>query len=225
MRSAPAAITRRTLFAVVGGGAAAVAVGVALRTIDEPAAAEALSEATATATTSTAEETPVDRQLAYLFAHFEDEQSAEYGYFEGNDCANFTSQSLLARGWQQDADWWYSHDVDGAELTSPDGSVAYGAAWISSTALRNYLLAHPELGTELNDDARDQVKLGDVVQFDWDLSGDRDHTGVITRIETDDAGRVSLYYAGHTDNTDYRSVDEAITSLHPGAAAYYWSLS
>lgn len=170
-------------------------------------------------------ETAVDRQLAFVLANYDADESEEFGHFEENDCANFASQSLLARGWEMDEDWWYSHDLSRSDLVSDDGEVAYGAAWISSTALMNYVLDHPERGTALDDSERDRVALGDIVQFDWDRSGDRDHTGIVTRIETDADGTIAIYYAGHTDDTDFRSVDWAITEYHPGAAAHYWSVA
>ena len=86
-----------------------------------------------------------------------------------------------------------------------------------------FMEAHPELGTALTDDERAKVEPGDVVQFDWDGSGDRDHTGVVTRVATVN-GRTKVFFAGHTNDSDYRDVDVAITKDHPGGAAYYWSL-
>ena len=37
-------------------------------------------------------------------------------------------------------------------------------------------------------------------------------------------GSITILYAGHTDPTWDRSVDWAITELHPGGVAYYWSI-
>ena len=54
----------------------------------------------------------------------------------GNDCVNFTSQSLIARGWTMDAEWSFS-------------AGQYSAAWASSTAFAAYLTAHPERATPL----------------------------------------------------------------------------
>ena len=68
------------------------------------------------------------------------------------------------------------------------------------------------------------MKPGDVVQFDWDGTGDRDHTGVVTRV-AHDGGRIRIAFAGHTKDSDYRDVDDAITVDHPGGTAYYWSLA
>ena len=68
------------------------------------------------------------------------------------------------------------------------------------------------------------MKVGDIVQFDWDDSGDRDHTGIVTSVTTEADGSITIHYAGHTDATFDRSVDWAITELHPGGVAYYWSI-
>ncbi|HEY9365701.1 MAG TPA: amidase domain-containing protein [Agromyces sp.] len=157
----------------------------------------------------------VAAQLSYAFEHWDDTESDTFGYLDDNDCVNFTSQSLLARGWAEDDDWWYDESGD-----------AYGHAdaWISSTAMRDYLEEHPERATALTDDERSSVKVGDVVQFDWDDSGDRDHTGIVTSVETELDGSITILYAGHTDPTWDRSVDWAITELHPGGVAYYWSI-
>ncbi|RXZ48885.1 CHAP domain-containing protein [Agromyces fucosus] len=157
----------------------------------------------------------VAAQLAYAFEHWDDTESDTFGYLDDNDCVNFTSQSLLARGWAEDDEWWYDESGD-----------AYGHAdaWISSTAMRDYLEEHPERATALTDDERASVKVGDVVQFDWDDSGDRDHTGIVTSVETEPDGSITILYAGHTDPTWDRSVDWAITELHPGGVAYYWSI-
>jgi hypothetical protein len=157
----------------------------------------------------------VHAQLTYVRAHWDETTSDRFGFLLENDCVNFASQSLLARGWEPDDEWWY--DEDGDPYSSSD-------AWRSSTALMWYLEDHPERATALTDDQRDQVEVGDIVQFDWDDSGDRDHTGIVTEVETGDDGEVRINYAGHTDATWDRSVDWAITEYHPGGVAYYWSI-
>ena len=154
----------------------------------------------------------VDRQLQYVLTYWKD-YNPEYQRLGTTDCVDFLSQSLLARGWKQQGSWTHAEQVE----TS-------GGAWISSTMFRDFMTAHPELGSPLTDDERSKVRLGDVVQFDWDGTGDRDHTGVVTRITTE-GGRTRIGFAGHTLDSDYRDVDEAITKDHPGGAAYYWSLA
>jgi hypothetical protein len=158
--------------------------------------------------------TPVDRQLSYALAHWQDYNTAEYETLGTTDCVNFTSQTLLQRGWKQDDEWYYG---DGSVLDA-------SASWRSSTAFRDWLESRPDLATALDDTQRDQIVPGDVVQFDWDQSGDRDHTGVVTRVEHTDAG-TKIYFAGHTLDSDFRDVDTAITVDHPGGLVYYWHLT
>jgi hypothetical protein len=152
-------------------------------------------------------------QVDYVLQYWSDYNDEEWGVLERNDCVNFASQSLVVRGWEQSSQWYHGGDP----YTS-------SASWRSSTAMRNWLASRPDLATALDDDQRDQVQLGDLVQFDWDNSGDRDHTGVVTRIERSSQG-VKVYFAGHTLDSDYRDVDVAITKEHPGASVYYWRLA
>ncbi|MCD5348279.1 amidase domain-containing protein [Agromyces sp. H3Y2-19a] len=227
----PRALPRRAV--LIGGGVAAVAAtGGALAWLfgqsPAPSAASADSidaatarptpgaDARADSTVAAAAVSPaVAAQLAYLRAHWQDTSSEEFGYIDENDCVNFASQGLLARGWTEDDEWWYS--ADGDPWASSD-------AWISSTVLRDYLELHPERATALDDTQRSLVKPGDLVQFDWDGTGDRDHTGTVTAVVVGADGAVSIEYAGHTDATWDRTVDEAITEIHPGGVAYYWSI-
>ncbi|MGR0320642.1 amidase domain-containing protein [Agromyces sp. ZXT2-3] len=174
--------------------------------------ADAGSEAELVADTTS--DPDVLAQLDYALEYWSDYNVEEWGVLEGNDCVNFTSQALVARGWSQTDEWYHGGD--------PYSS---SASWRSSTAMHEWLAAHPELATPLDDADRDRVQLGDVVQFDWDRSGDRDHTGIVTRIERGDDGEVRIAFAGHTKDSDYRDVDVAITVEHPGAEVYYWSLA
>ena len=154
----------------------------------------------------------VQAQVDYALEYWKD-YNPEYGVLGITDCVNFASQTLIARGWQQD-DEWYN-----------DSANIYNASdtWRSSTSMRDWLATRPDLATPLDDTQRDQVEVGDIAQFDWDNSGDRDHTGIVTKIERTAAG-TKIYFAGHTLDSDYRDVDTAITIDHPGGTAYYWSL-
>ena len=153
-----------------------------------------------------------DRQLQYVLRYWKRYNPA-FAPLGSTDCVDFTSQSLLVRGWKQQGAWRHAADV-----------YRSGPAWISSTAFRDFMAAHPELGSPLTDAQRSRVRLGDVVQFDWDRSGDRDHTGVVTRIMRS-GGRIRIGFAGHTQDSDYRDVDTAITKDHPGGRAHYWRLA
>lgn len=152
----------------------------------------------------------ITAQIDYALAHWNNYNRA-YGVIPGNDCVNFASQSLIARGWAMDGEWSFNA-----------GTRQSSAAWDSSTAFAAYLAAHPERATPLTDDQRAQVKVGDVVQFDWNSSGDRDHTGIVTRVDKS-AGGVAIYYAGHTSNTIYKSVDESLANA--GGTVSYWSIT
>ncbi|MET0725035.1 MAG: amidase domain-containing protein [Leifsonia sp.] len=145
-------------------------------------------------------------QTAYVLSHWTD-YNPDFISLDGNDCVNFTSQGLLARGWTMDGEWWYN-----AGATS--------APWVSSTAFSAYLSAHPERATYLGDNRVD-VKVGDVVQFDWDRSGDLDHTTTVTRVDHTDNG-VKVYVAGHTKDSDFWDVDEALAT--GGGTAVFWSI-
>jgi hypothetical protein len=142
----------------------------------------------------------IDAQRDYVLAYWSDYNSDAYQVISGNDCANFTSQSLVARGWTMDDGWYF----DAATGQS-------SASWTSSTAMRDWLLTRPDLATPLDDSQRSLVKVGDIAQFDWDGSGDRDHTAVVTRVERTEAG-TRVWVGGHTKDADYWDVDEALAS-------------
>ncbi|MFK4730374.1 amidase domain-containing protein [Agromyces mediolanus] len=151
----------------------------------------------------------IDAQLGYVLAYWSDYNTDGYTVISGNDCANFTSQSLIARGWTMSGDWYYDA-----------GTGAMSASWSSSTAMRDWLLGRPDLATPLDDSQRAQVKVGDIAQFDWDASGDRDHTAIVTRVERSDAG-TRIWVGGHTKDADYWDVDEAIAG---GGTVNYFSV-
>lgn len=199
-------------------------VKVAVDASDATAAAEASTEAEPASTDPAEASTPatdaagsltltytsdpaIDAQLAYVLAHWSDYNTAEYPAVRGKDAVNFASQSLVARGWAMDDAW----NVDAA-------TGAMSAAWSSSTALRDYLLTRAERATELTDAQRDQVKVGDLAQFDWDDSGDRDHTAIVTRVEHSDSG-TKVWVASHTKDADYWDVDAALAS---GGGSVSW---
>lgn len=164
---------------------------------------------------SYAPETATDRQMQYLLAHWNNYNTAQFGDLNsiGGDCMNFVSQSLLARGWTM-TDEWYSADA-GADWGDPWGHVPSFDEW---------LRGHPEYGaTTLGFDQRDQVKVGDLVVFDWDGDGSLDHIQVVSAITVKD-GVTSIAMVGHNTDSDYRDLDQTITVDHPGATGYFWSI-
>ena len=148
-------------------------------------------------------------QIDYAKAHYKNPNKEVFGDLGGTDCVNFVSQTLLARGWKLNKDWTYK-----------DG---YSRAWISSTGFRDYLRAHPELATELTWDQRKDVVPGDVVQFDWDNSGDRDHTTVISGY-TIINGKRELYVSSHSPAAFDWPISQAIAEHGEPTKVYFWKI-
>lgn len=164
---------------------------------------------------SYAPETGVDHQMQYLLAHWNNYNVAQWGDLNpiGGDCANFVSQSLLARGWTMTDDWYNN-----------DAGDDWAPAWGHVPSFDEWLRSHPEYGaTTLGFDQRDSVKIGDLVVFDWDNDGSLDHIQVVSAITVAD-GVTSIAMVGHNLDSDYRDLDTAITVDHPGATGYFWSI-
>ncbi|MGN6744335.1 MAG: amidase domain-containing protein [Amnibacterium sp.] len=146
-----------------------------------------------------------DKQMAYAFAHWNDTTSARYGYIPDNDCADFASQTLAARGWRQSSQWY---DRGAAARTKrPVAS----APWISSTAMSTWLRSRPDLATHLSwaRAQRVQAVVGDVVQFDWDSKkypGVWQHTGIVSKVVALPNGDHAISYVAHTNNNRWGDV-------------------
>lgn len=192
--------------ATVAGASAPASLASQLTEIDEAAAHSATQSLVLTYTSNPA----IDAQVGYVLTYWSGYNTAEYTVLSGVDCANFTSQSLVARGWAMDAGWYYDRATG-----------AMSPSWASSTAMRDWLYGRPDLATPLDDSQRGLVKVGDIAQFDWDGSGDRDHTAIVTRVEHSATG-TTVWVGGHTKDADYWNVDEALAS--GGGAVTYFSL-
>ncbi|MEQ1737150.1 MAG: amidase domain-containing protein [Rhodoglobus sp.] len=154
--------------------------------------------------------TAVDRQLEYAFAHWDDYNLANYGDFTtwGGDCINFVSQTLVARGWTTNSEWFN------------DAQESWAPAFVHVPTFDEWLADNPALGATKITLAQDAHKIGDVVVFDWDGDGSLDHAQVISGIEGD-----TVYMVGHDINTTYRSIDLALEQQGtPLATVAIWSL-
>jgi hypothetical protein len=162
-------------------------------------------------------QTPVDKQLAYAMAHWNNYNTAEYGDLNpvGGDCANFVSRTLIARGWQMNDDW-YNHDA----------AASWSPAWGYVPSMDQYFQENAaELGlTEYSFDQRDKIKVGDIVMFDWNNNDSLDHVQIVSKV-IDENGQIKIQMVGHNEDSDYRDLDQAITVEHPGATGHFWSLS
>ena len=137
----------------------------------------------------------LDRQMAYAFTYWNVYSNTTFGYLSGNDCANFASQTLLARGWKRSAQWFNY------------GPGRWSGTWVSSTALSTWLKKRTDLATKLTYAQRDTVTVGDVVQFRWPGHASSykswEHTGIVSKVVVLPNGRHDIYYVAHTNNRQY----------------------
>ena len=152
--------------------------------------------------------TPTEKEIDYVDANWYTLGASGYEYLPNEDCANFVSEALLARGWQT-TKAWHPGSVD----------------WVSSTHLRAWVLAHHS-ATELHGTSSfSQVKVGDIAQFDWKNTGIRNHTAIVTKVAQLADGTWDVWVGEHTDPYQYRNVRSMITKTHPGARVYFLSLT
>jgi len=152
----------------------------------------------------------VNAQLSYVDAHWRTRENPNYLYIPDFDCANFVSQTLVARGFRQNYRWNQIKRVP-------------THAFISSTALKAYLLTLPGVH-EVSSLSPNKVKLGDIAMFDWDRSGDTDHVGIVNYIQRRPDGSLKIYIAQHTMHRYFRSVSWAVQVNHPNANYSFISL-
>jgi hypothetical protein len=156
----------------------------------------------------------VDRQMRYAFLNWNDSASARYGYLPGNDCANFTSQTLRARGWRTGAAWY------------DKGQGSWSGTWVSSTAMSHWLARRADLATHLGYRQRDDVRVGDIVQFNWEgVSTWWDHTAVVSKVVVLPNGRHDIYYVAHTNNTRYGGSTEYLAHHRAKLRIQFWRLN
>jgi hypothetical protein len=161
-------------------------------------------------------QTPVDSQMSYAFTYWKDYNLDEWGQFPDNDCGNFVNQTMLARGWTQDESWYSDYATTGD----------YSYSWIRGNEMDAYYASRPDT-TRLELTQRDQVKIGDVVMFDWDPQNGNgvDHTMIVSKVTTNLDGTTAIKLVGHTVDAQYRDLDTAITVENPGGTAHFWSIA
>lgn len=161
-------------------------------------------------------QTAVDSQMAYAFTYWQDYNLAEWGEFPDNDCGNFVNQTMLARGWVQDADWYSDYVAIGD----------YSYSWIRGNEMDAYYASRPDT-TRYEFTDRSQLKIGDVVMFDWDPENGNgvDHTMIISKVTHNADGTISIAMVGHTLDATYRDLDNAVTVEKPGGTAHFWSIA
>lgn len=161
--------------------------------------------------------TDVDRQMSYAMTYWQNYNTAQWGDFNplGGDCANFVSQTLLARGWTMNSEW-YSYD-NGTNWSPAWGYVPAMDAYFQQNAAHLGLTEYP-----LSD--RSSIKIGDLVVFFWKTGDTADHIMVVSGVRHVD-GKILISMVGHNDDYDYRDLDTTITVDHPGATGHFWSIA
>ena len=148
----------------------------------------------------------IDRQMAYAGKYWNVYSNSTFGYLSGSDCANFASQTLLARGWVRSAQWFNY------------GAGNWSGTWVSSTALSSWLKKRTDLATLLTYTQRDAVAVGDVVQFRWPGHGTKytswDHTGIVSKVVVLPNGHHDIYYTSHTLNRQYGGSTAALAAWY-----------
>ncbi|MEO7018517.1 MAG: amidase domain-containing protein, partial [Leifsonia sp.] len=129
--------------------ASVTAVGVALLLVGCSGAPSPTEIVPVTGTTQAAAANTA-MQLAYAMAHWNAYNTAEYGDLNpvGGDCANFVSQTLIARGWKMNSQWYNHH-----------AAADWSPAWGYVPAMNSYFRVNAaQLGlTKYSFDQRDKI--------------------------------------------------------------------
>jgi hypothetical protein len=158
--------------------------------------------------------TAVDRQMNYAFTHWNDYNLEQYGDFNdrGGDCMNFVSQTLIARGWVPNEQWFNNGGTD------------WASPFIYAPHFDEMLVANPQYGAvRLGMEDLDQVKIGDIVMMDWERNGFFNHVQVVSGVEVID-GRTHVLMVGHNLDSMYRDLVPTLREMDPSGIAYIWSL-
>lgn len=125
---------------------------------------------------------PYRRDLAAAYAdRWWNEPNPAYENFEVN-CTNYVSQCLFAGHapmhytGRRESGWWYKGRSGGRELWS--------YSWAVSHALQSYLAGSPPSGLQAVQVASPgDLKLGDVIVYDWDGNGRYQHSTIVTAFD------------------------------------------
>jgi hypothetical protein len=160
---------------------------------------------------------PIQKQLDYALKHWNSYNTKVYGNLNpvGGDCANFVSQTLIARGWTMN-DQWYNHDA----------AADWSPSWGYVPAMDNYFRSDAKrLGlTEYPLNKRKKIAVGDIVMFDWNNNDSLDHVEIVSKVETVD-GHIRVKMAGHNKDTKFRDLDTVMTKEYPDGVGHFWHIA
>jgi hypothetical protein len=159
---------------------------------------------------------PIQRQYDYAMKHWDSYNLKKYGDLnvDGGDCANFVSQTLVARGWKMNSAW---HNNNAAADWTP--------AWGYVPSMQDYFTANAtQLGlTEYPLDKRSKIRVGDLVMFDFTNDGTLDHVEMVSKVEKVD-GKIEIKMSGHNKNTKYSDLD-GVLQRYPKAVGHFWHVA
>lgn len=133
--------------------------------------------------------------------------NSSWPYFS-SDCTNFTSQALYSGGgWPmrygstEDTKWYMEHHWYGWTWSN---------SWTVASYFYNFLRANSSnyLGSWKNptNGSNSSITRGDMLAYDWDSNGSKDHSGIATAYGTDpNSGYYGDLQCQHTTNR-YRAI-------------------
>ncbi|CAN5228899.1 hypothetical protein BH11ACT2_BH11ACT2_05720 [soil metagenome] len=155
--------------------------------------------------------TPVEKELAYIADYwYTTGPTKKYSYIPNQNCANFVSQALHARGWKMSKRWY-------------NKGGRHSPAWTSSMALGEYLRDKGAVKLSDSPKNRKRISVGDVVQFDWERDGLTNHSAIVTKI-VHRGKQTKIFVAESADPYQFRSMNQMIHKVHPGGKAWFWKL-
>ena len=130
----------------------------------------------------------------------------------GGDCTNFTSQSIYYGGFPMDtvgsdsqSNVWYYNFV-GTDSFDSNYDDTWSVSWAVSNTNAYYLSRN--YGSYIDTADFDNLKLGDLIYYDFDNDGYFDHTTIITSFDTDGTPRVTYRNAEGYDPAKDRRWDD-----------------
>jgi hypothetical protein len=164
----------------------------------------------------TVDDAATQAEMDYVYKYWNSDATHDgYKQFVGENCTNWVSQVLRARGWKMDKQWW----------NRLHSNYDWSWTWGSATGLYYYLTHYRTHDVKMySDQQMKYAKIGTIISFDWDPSEpQRNHSAIVSYIENLPDGSRRIYYAGNTDHTLYRSVIWATTVRRPGGKLVYFN--
>jgi hypothetical protein len=113
-----------------------------------------------------------------------------------NDCTNFVSQAVRAGGWPQISGWYRSTNYWWYNSLNQTWTWVNAHYW----ALFTYYRPRANMARYISD-----MRVGDILEADWNADGDIDHAMVVTGKTSSD-----IYLTYHSNNTKNKPFRELL---------------